>query len=244
MQGNLLTEFLHEDWILDAYWNSDETLVITSAIDNSAKVWTSDGQLIYTFTHDDWVDGTSLSNDESTFLTWSRDGFVKLWDMESGKLINQYSYGEATIKASWNDDESLVLICGDKSSVDVWNPSTDEVLILDHGGKGSVADWIEDDSLILSASLDGSVIIWDLNGNKTLNIHQDTPIIDAIWSSQNHVLVTNDADGRLIVWSNTMKKFESKPDSGFLWGWHLNNSETQLMTMSSNGTVKIWDIQK
>jgi WD40 repeat protein len=82
----------HDDGVLGASWNADETRILSWSEDNTAKLWDvaallspdADGAPLAILPHGSFVSGATWNADETRILSWGGDnytGSVKLWDV-------------------------------------------------------------------------------------------------------------------------------------------------------------------
>ena len=79
--GEPLQTFKHGGYVLSAQFNRDESRVLTSSGDKTARLWdVTKSESLQTFKHNGIVSGAQFSRDESRVLTWSEDRTARLWD--------------------------------------------------------------------------------------------------------------------------------------------------------------------
>src|SRR6185503_12641854 len=102
----------HKDKVNQAVWNADESRVLTSSDDGTARVWdaATGAQLIVLTGHRDWVNTAIWNAAGSRILTASDDGTARVWYAESGdELLSLTGHTDWIQQAIWSRDESRIL---------------------------------------------------------------------------------------------------------------------------------------
>lgn len=79
----------HLSWINSCRPSHDGSLLVTTASDNSVKMWDMrDGALLCTLRgHEDWVFDVAFSPRDDMLATASADQSVRLWSLPEGKEV-------------------------------------------------------------------------------------------------------------------------------------------------------------
>jgi WD40 repeat protein len=127
----LITLSGHTDWVDQAVWNGDESRVLTTSKDGTARVWDAQtgAELITLSGHTDWVHQAVWNGDESRVLTTSGDGTARVWDAETGvELVTFPGHTDGVWQAVWNSDESRILTASDDGTVRQWYTRMEDLL--------------------------------------------------------------------------------------------------------------------
>jgi hypothetical protein len=153
-----------------ALWNADESRILTSSWDGTARVWDAEtGQGLLTLSAE--INQAIWSRDERRILTAGSDGLVRVWDAKTGKeLLALSGHSGPVWQAVWNADESRILSAGDDGTVRIWDalasPSTGALTgealltLAGHTDRVRQARWSRDESLILTSGDDGTARVW------------------------------------------------------------------------------------
>jgi len=149
--------------------------------------------------------------------------------------------------ATWNQDESKILM-GSKDGVAlIWDASTGRELIKFEGHTSSVtqATWSQDESKILTASWDGTARIWNATTGKEL-VKFDSHSADvniAMWSQDESQALTVGFDHIVRVWNTESGKelIKLEGHTGGISQANWNQNENKILTASWDKTVRIWD---
>ncbi|PJF44639.1 MAG: hypothetical protein CUN55_02895 [Phototrophicales bacterium] len=113
--GDLLFDLVgHEDWIISADWNPDESRILTSGRDTTIRVWDAKtGEPIYQITaHRDSVPEVLWSPDGLRFLSRSVDGTVRVWEANDGVELYRVVLGSSArpTDIQWSQASNRILV--------------------------------------------------------------------------------------------------------------------------------------
>lgn len=247
----------HDGEVTAATWNKDESLILTSSSDSTAKIWdANNGELIHTLQHDGIVYEAKWNEDESIILTnggeiiftslddTSRSiGEAKVWDATTGQLLHTLNHDQPVNQAKWNADESLILTTSLDGTAKVWDADTGRLRhTFNHDGMVHEAMWNADESFILTSSSDATVKVWNADtGQLVHTLSHDGFTDEAKWNRGGSLILTRDGDTAK-VWDatsgqllHTLKHNEGVKETRW------NGNETLILTSSVDGTAKVWD---
>ena len=115
----MLTMTGHTGLINTLRLNSEETRLLTTGVDGTARVWNAQsGKLLLTILHSGSVNDAVWDAAENRILTTGDDGSAKVWDVENGEEIATFStYGRTVQHALWSQDDSRILTASDDGRV-------------------------------------------------------------------------------------------------------------------------------
>ena len=243
----------HPGPVDDVLLNADESLLATWTNDGTARLWTIDGQPAGVLTHEAEVLGAVWDNVGTRLLTWSRDGTARMWSSDGAELVTMEHPASVT-GAAWSPDESQILTWSDNGELRVWNVDGSPFGgVWLHSDAVGGATWSADGTRFLAWSDDGSVRLWDVNNAflPLLALPHDGPVGGAVWSpDEGRILtwVTSSSDNNVRVWNTERGELlaelphgnSSFGVQGALW----NRNGTRLLAWSSNGVVRVWDIER
>jgi len=159
----------HEDVVIGAAWNGDESRILTWSSDDTVVLWeAASGERLQNLSYEGWVIGAAWNGDESQILTWSSDDTAVLWEAASGERLQTLSHDSGVIGAVWNGDESQILTWSSDETAVLWEAASGERLqTLSHEyGVVVGAAWNGDESQILtwngeSIGQNGTAILWE-----------------------------------------------------------------------------------
>ena len=261
----------HEDEVLGAQWNSDESLILTRSKDNTARVWdAATGQELIRLVHNDWVRDARWNRDESQILTRSWNGGAHVWDASTGREQFQLINDDSVSDARWNADESLILTFSDsrrKANVRVWDAINGQKRSeLSHIAEG--VKWNSDGRLILTFGCsrkwgqycwDGTAFVWDAaTGQELLRLTHEDAVNGAGWNRDESLILTRSSDETVRVWdaASGQERFrftgeDSWERAASVWKeddtLHVvtdakwNGDGSLILTVRGDDIVRVWD---
>lgn len=201
----LLHTFAHDDTIIVAQLNKDETQLLIVGEDGMAKLWRiEDDSLIneFQFQHDDVINDVLWSPDEIKILTNSKDETIKVWDAHDGRLISTFTHSGIAGQVKWSLDSQFV-VSREGISAYAWKIGEDEEPVFGVNFEDTVYDvkWNSTGTQILVTSADGSTKVVDFpSGNVAFNLVQNGSVSEAEWNSDETQILTVSRDGYARVW--------------------------------------------
>jgi WD40 repeat protein len=126
----------HTDYIASVSFSPDGNAIVTSSGDNTARLWTSDGQLVKELRgHTRPLALAIFSPDGKFVVTASADNTVRVWDSLDGKLITEFrGHSQAVNEVAFSADGQFIITADDDQTARLW-PF--------HPGEGSTSSTIE-----------------------------------------------------------------------------------------------------
>jgi len=121
----------HDVRVLYATWNSDESLILSASVDDSARVWDAltGEEKFRLIGHTDDVNWATWNQGETLILTASKDGTARVWDAESGKEVAVLTGHTGPVRqAFWLPDESRIVTYSDDGTVRQYSTSLDTLI--------------------------------------------------------------------------------------------------------------------
>lgn len=150
-------------------WNPVGTLLASGSYDGCARVWTEEGELKHTMAlHKGPLFSLKWNKKGNYILTGSVDQTTAVWNVETGKLVKQFTFHDApTLDVDWKDDEvfascstdKMIYMCSVNSNATcpmrTYEGHEDEINCLKFDPSGS---------LLASCSDDYTARIWSTKG--------------------------------------------------------------------------------
>jgi WD40 repeat protein len=178
----------NQNWVWDAEFSPDGTLLGTATGDGHPRIWTADGKTLLSRlpAHEevsenggeptprfaiDITFSPDFAND-SLFATAGRDGAVRVWRWDPGageaERVREFRHQRDARSVAFRPAEDgrirELASGGDDNSVRVWDLETGEQLTeLTHGDVVWSVAYSPDGSSLASAGYDGLVRVWDLS---------------------------------------------------------------------------------
>jgi WD40 repeat protein len=112
----------HQDYIAGVAFSPDGNAIVTSSGDNTARLWTADGQLVKELRgHTRQLTGALFSPDGKFVVTASADNTVRVWDSLDGKLITEIrGHSQGVNSVAFSADGQFILTASDDQSSRLW----------------------------------------------------------------------------------------------------------------------------
>ncbi|MEQ8788832.1 MAG: protein kinase [Pirellulaceae bacterium] len=242
--------------IASAVFSADNSLVVTSSWDNSARVWdaqTGNDVLKLTGGHDKQVNTAVFSQDGQHVLTSSDDGTAKLWkidwdkwkaakregpdaarDGEFAEVVRVFEgHTGAVHDAVFSPDESQVLTASADKSARIWNAATGELLgVLPGADAGKAA--------AAPAGAAEPEAVAETKGH-------EWAVLCAVFSADGKRVLTGSADDTAKIWN---VEDVAKPVVEYTLRGHTASVTSvtfspdvasRVLTGSEDYTAKLWD---
>ncbi len=209
-EGNLLATLEgHTDQIYSAIFSYDDTNILTTSQDGTARLWDEAGNLLITMQeHNNGVVSAAFNYDGTRILTASMDERARLWDGE-GNLLNVLAGHLGSVnEVEFSRDGTRILTSSEDGTARLWDKDGTLVAVLGEERK-SVFDpklsihsaFSPDGSLIATASEDGTVRLWDEDGNLLANLEGHTgPVWFVKFNDDGTRILTGSRDGTARLW--------------------------------------------
>lgn len=177
-----------------------------------------------------------------------KPGTIKIWNISSQSalvMLHGANEGDDFFAVAFSPD-SKQLASASTYYVQIWDVSdgTCQKILWEHTNAIGSVVFAPDSTLLASASYDGTMKIWDLNTSvyvRTLS-HETINLHSIVFSPNSKHLASATTDGKIKLWDvsngTCLQAFEG-PTVSLTSMAFLN--ESQLVTASSDCTVKVWD---
>jgi hypothetical protein len=153
----------HEDFVSEARFSPDGSLVVTASADGTARIWRTDGtgKPLILAGHTDMVYSATFSPDGSRILTASADGTARIWRTDgSGEPLILAGHTGAVTFATFSPDGSRISTASADGTARIWHVDEQiRPLVFQQSGP---ALFLPDGSGVVTLSEDGLVSIWPL----------------------------------------------------------------------------------
>lgn len=127
--GNLDQDHLlfHDDFVNDAVFNPQGTLIGTASDDNTACLWDMQGNKLHTLAHDHGVRSVRF-NPQGTLLATAANNNACVWDLQGNKVLTLPASGGHLYEAEFNPQGTWLVTAEDSSSViNIWDMHGDKL---------------------------------------------------------------------------------------------------------------------
>lgn len=237
----------------------DGKLLATTDEANGGQVWRID-EMVLLFelsSHTDLVNQMRFSPDNKKLASTSHDGSIRLWDTETGEEVQRFE-GHAT--GVWDvafspSGDRIVSVSADQTAR-IWDIETGEEIhrLIGHPGTLFSVAFSPDGNTIAttSATSDRVIRLWDAEtGAEITQLEGHTaPPTEIVFSPDGHYLLSGSLDNISRLWEvrdETEPRVYTQPTDTI----HANTSQiailstdaSQIISVVSNGMIRIWDVK-
>ncbi|KAI4489039.1 hypothetical protein M0804_004537 [Polistes exclamans] len=255
----------HTDIVLSlATSPANRQLLISSAKDNSVRVWLLDEEtkkmacIAFAVRHTASVGCVCISQSSTKFfVSASQDSCLRLWSLPTYLTISSDHIqieSTNTVLAHVKDINSVAISLNDEfiatgsqdKTAKLWSANDLTLIGTCNGHRKGVwcVRFSPTDKVLLTASADCTIKMWsldDLTCLKTLQGHESS-VLKAEFMSHGMQLITAGADGLIKIWSIktsectfTLAKHESR-----VWGLTVSKDEKHIISGGSDSLLIIW----
>ena len=137
-QSKVATLGGHERFCQYTEFSPSGKFILTSSIDNSARIWNSGNlQHVTTVTQPDWITCATFSNDEKLLATCSKDELVRLWDTNTWQEIRVMRGHESEIRmVSFSPDGKFLASGALDQTIRIWHCATGDQVQVFYAASG------------------------------------------------------------------------------------------------------------
>lgn len=219
-------------------------LLVTFSADGSARLWDlAPADRFAALHHDGKIMSAAFSSDGRTLLTSSNDHTAVLWDVESAKQLLILRHGVAVVGASFSPDGGAILTWSEDGTIRL-SATRDGGQFAEFKGAASVRRALYTHDRLLAWFTDGTARLWNIKSGAVLAERTGCgDQMEGLFSADGRNSLIRCSDGTLLT-------FDSKTGTeiGHIAHEHAQGAifspdGTRVLTWSSEGTVRIWDIR-
>jgi WD40 repeat protein len=250
----------HESYINTANWSPDQTQILTSSDDETARLWDAQaGSLLFTFEPDDWVGRWSPSGDQ--FLTVAEEegtATINVWNANTVEMFRSIPLERNTQEpferntqgvVEWSRDGSQILVLTENENVEggglrIFDVQTGDLVFAQDASAWWVA-WSPSGDRILTLDHEGGFQIWDAATGEVIHqVHAYSEWIGvAEWSPSGDRVFTTDQESSIEVWDSAggSEILSFEVDTGIIWAARWSPSGEHIVSAGHDGTARVWD---
>jgi WD40 repeat protein/serine/threonine protein kinase len=238
--------------VTSAHFSPDETHIITSGGDATAKVWdvaTATARFKLPLAHEGAINSAVYSPDGRYVLTASDDCTVRLWAAANGTpvwtLQGEHAHAERVRSASFSPDGRYFITASDDKTARIWTTAGQPVMTLSgHKWPVTCAVFSPDGRRAVTGSDDMTARIWDVTSGKLIGeLAGHTAAIGAVaYSPDGKRILTGSRDSSTKLWDAvTMKEILTlKGHTAEVTSASFSSDGRYALTASSDGTAIVW----
>lgn len=250
----------HLDGVSSAVFNPDNSLLLTSSHDGSARVWAVGSKDPWFFMGVDTETSVTaeFSQDGRLVLTstWdpnvNRSSRVSLWKTDTGEQTLYFDLQGSVPMAAFSPDASRVAIRQANYTVRVLDTETSDEVAKLAGHTSQISDIAFNRSgsqIATTASSDQSVRIWDaVSGDQIFELEHPEIVVAVEFNLENDRIITVTADNVVRLWAaGSVEKFiDMKQDESASTSVFLDPSGMRLAVISGGSRQQkrllFWDL--
>lgn len=230
---------LHKDLVKSAFFVGDENHILTTSLNDTAQLWTSQGKLLISLPHQGPVFSGSSLKDGSRLLTASFDSTARLWDVNGNRLASLQHNGPVRSAVFSHDGRRLLTASAD-STARLWDDTGKPLATLKHNGPVYSATFSKNDNRILTASADQTAKLWDSEGSLLATLPHRGLVRMAVFSEHGDSLLTASYDGTAKLWDKLGKPLHTLHHDKPVYFATFSANGRHILTTSYDNTAKLW----
>lgn len=245
----LLLERAHPYLISDASASPDLRTVATTDREGFIRIWNlDDGSVTREWqAHGDVVTALDFSPDGQKLLSVSQDRSAKYWDLATGELLYTLSQRNALWDGDISPDGRWIATVDEGATLVLWDVATGAEVRRYLGQYDIIYDveFSPDSRSILIVGEDGTVRVYDVTPQSLPQfVNHPFGILSAAIAPDNATVSTGDRMGVLRLWDARTgeKRWEQQGHSRDILGIIYLRGGTQIMTTSTDDTMRLWDV--
>lgn len=242
----------HEDEVLSARFDNEETYIVTASRDSTSRVWiAATGEILTVLRgHEGEVVSAEFSQDGKKIVTAGSDWTARTWDADSGKEVALLrGHGNQLVAAKFSSDVRKVATASLDGTARMWIIDTgkEHKILPGHSDKIFSASISPDGKMAITASADATARLWNLDlGTEflTLRGHKHW-VYSAVFSPDGKCALTTSGDRTARLWrvqdGNII--FVLKGHTDRVTMGVFSSDGKKILTASWDGSARIWDAQ-
>jgi WD40 repeat protein len=202
----------HRDIVTSVRFTSSDSLVVSSSVDSSIKIWQKEtGEIVKEIKHPCAIAYMDVSADGNYAVTGGYDSIVRLWNIKDGSLLKEFKGHKGTVwHVAISNDNRKIASGGNDGVVNIWDVETGKLLHQLTGHKRIVwsVKFSPDGTRLASASFDFTMKLWNVADGKLLwdnREHRET-VVDLAFSHDGKLLASTSDDKTIKIWNVAEQK--------------------------------------
>ena len=227
---------------------SSDSLIASGSVDNTVKLWDSNGSHLATFEHQGTVSRVAFNADGTLLASASYDRTVRIWDVATRRQLKLLPHHDWVQSLVFNEQNQHLITSSRDRKILSWNLNTGELeTTIDSFSNGVWAIAVSSDNQqIASANDEPSIQLWNPIDNKierVLRGHSKS-IWSVAYSHDNRFLATASDDCTIRIWQKFTGKL-CRTIKGDRWFWSVafhSHDSSVLASAGTNCKIEFWNI--
>ncbi|MGK7877477.1 MAG: TIR domain-containing protein [Xenococcaceae cyanobacterium] len=239
----------HHGSVLGVSFSPDGSMIVSGSVDNTVKLWKSDGTLLHTLKeHSGSVNAVVFSPDGKLIASGSVDNTVKLWKSDGTLLHTLRGHSNAVKAVDFSPDGKLIASGSQDKTIKLWKRDGTLLMTLKgHRDAVTAVNFSPDGSAIASGSDDKTIKLWKSDGTLLMTLKGHRDVVTAVdFSPDGSLIASGSRDKTIKLWKSDGKGRSYKNyktldgHSGSVWGVNFSPDGQRIASGSWDNTVKLW----
>ena len=197
--------------------------------------------------HESDIIDVVFSPDAKYILSSGEDFTVKLWDAATGEEVHNFLMpANRATSVAFSPDGRSIFACSEDGYVWMWDVKTYKEKRKFFGYKKAISTIaVSSDGKFLAANYGFSIKLWEIDsGNEIMSINVKFNLITAIMFSPDNASIILAYDGTIHLHEahSGIVTLELSGHTGYIRSVDISNNGNFLVSGSSDGTVRLWNI--
>ncbi|MBD2501704.1 WD40 domain-containing protein [Anabaena azotica] len=234
----------HQGWVNSASFSPDGKTIATASSDNTARLWTAQGQLLRELKgHQGIVLSASFSPDGKTIATASSDKTARLWTADGQLLRELQGHQGSVYSVSFSPDGKTIATASSDKTARLWTADGQLLRELQgHQGWVRSVSFSPDGKTIATASDDKTARLWTAQGQllRELQGHQGI-VLSVSFSPDGKTITTASSDKTARLWTAQGQLLrELQGHQGWVNSVSFSPDGKTIATASDDNTARLW----
>lgn len=233
--------FRHNYFMNGALFSSDESEILTYAVDSTARLWSQFGEPLLTMKHSKpHIKKAKFSSNNEMILTLMWPDTAFLWN-KKGQILARFNH-----KKEINDidisEHNLIITAAKDSTIKIWNTNGQFLKNLSHNADVTSATFLPQKKILATAG--NSVFLWSDQGERLQVFPHEQKVRSTHFSPKNNFLITA-SENQAHIWDSTGAKINTLThDTVIIKQVKFSPNENYIATVTDNNYIYLWDLNK
>jgi WD40 repeat protein len=202
----------HRDIVTSVRFTSSDSLVVTSSVDSTIKIWRKEtGEIVKEIKHPCAIAYMDVSADGNYAVTGGYDSTTRVWHIKDGVLVKEFKGHIGTVwHVAISADNRKIASGGNDGVINIWDVETGKLLHRLTGHKRIVwsVKFSPDGTQLASGSFDFTIKLWNVADGKLLwdNKEHREAVVDLAFSHDGKLLASTSDDKTIKIWNVAEQK--------------------------------------